>query len=269
MIDTWRLIDTGPCGAAYNMALDEAIATAARRDYGPPTLRFYGWDVPSVTVGCFQKISDIDIEYCNEKHFPIIRRSTGGRAILHNNELTYSFSVKTTSGPFSKGLLDSYKKISEALCSALSMTGLTPKLKLQKETRHPQTARHRTGSPLCFQSTSYCEITINNKKVVGSAQKRWIDGLLQQGSIPFTVNINEIVKTFRLGYAHDIIETFTGLKVISPELKPDDLKNAIRTSFEEIFDTSLITSPLSREEGSLAQELEAQKYLSSKWTFRR
>jgi lipoate-protein ligase A len=269
MIDTWRLIDTGSSSAAYNMALDEAIATAVRRDYSPPTLRFYGWDVPSVTIGCFQKISDINIEYYTEKHFPIIRRPTGGRAILHNHELTYSFSVKTEAGLFSEGLLDSYKKISEVLCSALSIIGLSPGLKLHKETRQQQIASHRTRSPLCFQSTSYGEITINNKKVVGSAQKRWIDGLLQQGSIPFTIDTDEMVKVFRLEYAHDINETFTGLKIIFPELNPDDLKNAIRTSFEEIFDTSLMSSPPSREEVSFAQELEAQKYLSNQWTFRR
>jgi lipoate-protein ligase A len=269
MTDAWRFIDTGLCSAAYNMALDEAIATAVRRDYSPPTLRFYGWDVPSVTIGCFQKISDIDIEYCTERHFPIIRRLTGGRAILHNCELTYSFSVKTASGLFSKGLLDSYKKISAALCSAMSMMSLTPKLKLQKQARNPQIASYRTRSPLCFQSTSYGEITINNKKVVGSAQKRWINGLLQQGSIPFTIDTDEMVKAFKLEYAHDINETFTGLKVISHELNPDNLKNAIRTSFEEIFDTSLIPSPPSREEVSFAQELETQKYLSYQWTFKR
>jgi lipoate-protein ligase A len=269
MTDAWRFIDTGLCGAAYNMALDEAIATSVRRDYSPPTLRFYGWDEPSVTIGCFQKIGDINIEYFTGKRFPIIRRPTGGRAILHNHELTYSFSVKTKSGPFSKGLFDSYKKISTALCSALSIIGLTPRLRLQKEARPLQIAGHRTRSPLCFQSTSYGEITINNKKVVGSAQKRWVDGLLQQGSIPFTINMNEIVKVFRLEYAYAINETLTGLKVIFPKLNPDNLKNAIRTSFEELFDTSLIPSPPFREEVSIAQELEAQKYLSNQWTYRR
>jgi len=115
MTNVWRFIDTGPCSAAYNMALDEAIAIVVRKDNAPPTLRLYGWDMLSVSIGCFQKISDVDIAYCIEKHIPVVRRPTGGRAILHSNEITYSFSVKTTHRLFSKGLLDSYKKISIAL----------------------------------------------------------------------------------------------------------------------------------------------------------
>lgn len=262
MTNAWRFIDTGPCSATYNMALDEAIAIAVRKDNTPPTLRLYGWNMPSVSLGYFQKISDVDIEYCIEKHIPIVRRPTGGRAILHSNEITYSFSAKTTSEPFSRGLLDSYKKISGALGSALLKIGLLPELKLFRKTYHLR-------SPLCFQSTSYGEIIINKKKVAGSAQKRWTDGLLQQGSIPFAIDKDEMVKVFRLEPTHVIRDVITGLKEILPELNPYDLKNAIRTSFEETFDTRLIPSSLSKEEISLAQELEAQKYLSHHWNFNR
>lgn len=268
MSDAWRFIDSGPCSAAYNMALDEAIATAVRKDKSPPTLRLYGWNIPSVSIGCFQKISDIDIEYCTEKHVPIVRRPTGGRAILHNHELTYSFSIKTIQGLFSKGLIDSYKKISIALGSALLKIGLSPELKLLRESRNPSATRH-SRSPLCFQSTSFGEITINNKKVVGSAQKRWTDSLLQQGSIPHIIDKDEIVKVFRLKSANGIREAISGLKEILPELNPDELKNAIRISFEETFDVRLISSSPSHEEVSLAQELEAQKYLSYQWNLKR
>lgn len=262
MTNVWRFIDTGPYSAAYNMALDEAIAIDVRKDNAPPTLRLYGWDVPAVSIGCFQKISDVDIEYCIEKHIPIVRRPTGGRAILHSNEITYSFSVKTTHKLFSKGLLDSYKKICIALGSALSKIGLSPELKLIREA-------HRLRNPLCFHSASYGEITINNKKIIGSAQKRWTDGLLQQGSIPFTIDKDEMDKVFRLKSTHGIREAFIGLKEILPELNTDDLKSAIRTSFEETFDTSLVPLSPSQEEVSLAQEFEAKKYLSYQWNFRR
>jgi lipoate-protein ligase A len=262
MSNAWRFIDTGPCSAAYNMALDEAIAIDIRKDNAPPTLRLYGWDVPSVSIGCFQKISDVDTEYCIKKHIPVVRRPTGGRAILHSNEITYSFFVKTTHRLFSKGLLDSYKKVSIAFGSALSKIGLSPELKLFRET-------HRLRTALCFHSASYGEITINNKKIIGSAQKRWTDGLLQQGSIPFTIDKDEMDKVFRLKSTHGIREAFTGLKEIFHGLNPDDLKEVIRVSFEETFDTSLIPSSPSQEEVSLAHELEAQKYLSHKWNFKR
>ncbi|MEW6418465.1 MAG: biotin/lipoate A/B protein ligase family protein [Nitrospirota bacterium] len=267
MSDAWRFIDSGSCSAAYNMAVDEAIATAVRKDKSPPTLRLYGWNIPYVSIGCFQKISDIDIEYCTERHIMVVRRPTGGRAILHNHELTYSFSTKTIQGLFSKGLIDSYKKISMALGSALSKIGLSPELKLLREARNPSATRH-SRSPLCFQSTSFGEITINNKKVVGSAQKRWTDCLLQQGSIPFTINKDELARIFRLESTQEV-KGAIGLKDIFPRLNTNDLKNTIRISFEETFDTRLISSSPSQGELSLAQELEAQKYLSYQWNFKR
>lgn len=269
MTDTWRFIDTGSCSAAYNMALDEAIAVFVGKEIAPPTLRLYGWNIPSVSIGCFQKISDVDIGYCTEKNITVVRRPTGGRAILHGNEITYSFCVKTTSGLFSKGLLDSYKKISAALGLALSRIGISPKLKLLRETQRPSPSIHHSRSPLCFQSISYGEISIGSKKIIGSAQKRWTDGLLQQGSIPLIIDKNALSKIFRHSYMQDIGESFTGLKEIFPELNTDKLKDAIRSSFEETFSTKFTISSPSKEEISLAQNLEARKYLSHQWNFRR
>jgi len=244
------------------MALDEAIAISVRKDTASATLRLYGWDVPSVSIGCFQKISDVDMNYCVERHIPVVRRPTGGRAILHNHELTYSFSAKTAGGLFSKGLFDSYKKTSNALSLALTRCGFSPRMKTDRKSPN-------NSSPLCFQSTSYGEISVNDHKVIGSAQKRWPDGLLQQGSIPYIIDKDEVVKVFRLESAHGIREIMNGLKEIIPKLNPDDLKNAIRISFEEIFNIKLIFSPLSKEEISLAGELETQKYLSNQWNFKR
>jgi lipoate-protein ligase A len=262
MTDSWRFIDTGPSSASYNMALDEAIATAVRKNNAPPSLRIYGWDMPSVSIGSFQKISDVNIEYCEKNHIPIVRRPTGGRAILHNFELTYSFSVNTKHRLFSKGLFDSYKKISRALGNALLKIGLSPETRLRRKTP-------LSRSSLCFQSTSYGEITINNKKIIGSAQRRWMDGLLQQGSIPYWIDSNETVRVFGLESSHILQELMTGLKDIFPEFSPDAFKRIIRISFEETFNSWLIPSSPSIEEVSFAKELEAQKYLTHQWNFRR
>ena len=269
MADTWRFIDTGSCPAAYNMALDEAIAVAVRQDLAPPTLRVYGWVAPSLSIGCFQRAEDIDSRYCSEKQIPIVRRPTGGRGILHGNEMTYSFSAKTTSGLFSKGLLDSYKRISSAIGLALTKAGLSPELKLMKEMKRSSVSSGRVNNPFCFRSISFGEISVNGKKIVGSAQKRWPDGLLQQGSIPFLVDEDEIVKIFRLDYLREIEESMTGLREISPELDYGILKEALRISFEEVFEVKFIFSYPSVKEVSLAREMEVQKYLSNEWTFGR
>jgi lipoate-protein ligase A len=269
MTDTWRFIDTGPCSAAYNMSLDEAIAVAVRQNTSPPTLRTYGWSVNSVSIGCFQRISDINIDYCLNNHIPIVRRPTGGRAIFHADEMTYSFSAKTTSGLFSKGLLDSYKKISTAIGLALRKVDLSPELKLMRETKHSLSASDGQKNPLCFRSISFGEIAIRGKKIVGSAQKRWPDGLLQQGSIPFLFDRNEITEIFRSNSFQVIKESMIGLKEIAPGLDYERLKDAFRTSFEETFDTRFIFSSPSKEEISHALGLETQKYLSHEWNFKR
>ncbi|MGQ9569946.1 MAG: lipoate--protein ligase family protein [Thermodesulfovibrionales bacterium] len=268
MSNNWRYIDSGLCSASYNMALDEAIATTVRKGDSPPTLRLYGWNIPSVSIGYFQKVRDIDYDYCIKKGIPIVRRLTGGRAVLHNNEITYSFSVKTGDGIFSKGLLDSYRKISAAFIYSLSKIGLSPELRLLREARQLSTITHRSRSALCFESVSYGEIILNNKKIIGSAQKRWSDGLLQQGSIPFIIDRDEIAKVFRLG-SPAVVERMIGSQELVYRLSIEDMKKTIKASFEEIFNTVLVTSLPSREEYSLAEELENKKYLSHQWNFMR
>lgn len=250
------------------MALDEVVAGAVREDYAPPTLRIYGWDVPSVSIGCFQKISDIDFEYCRANRVPVTRRPTGGRAILHGDEITYSFSAKTNDGFFSKGLLDSYKKISAAFEKATLKIGLAPELKLLKDNRHTVTEDMRK-SPLCFQSASYGEISVSGSKIVGAAQKRWPDGLLQQGSIPFSLDREKTGRVFGIRPSSEPDNKSRGLKDIMPDIHPGDLKEAIRISFEEVFDIHFISALPYDEEIVLARKLEAEKYRTHEWNFRR
>jgi lipoate-protein ligase A len=269
MTDTWRFLDTGPCAAAYNMALDESIAIAVKQENAPPTLRLYGWDMPSVSIGCFQKIMDMDVGYCTKKNIPLVRRLTGGRAVLHGDEITYSFSSQTTSGPFSNGLLDSYKKISTAFDLALSKMGISPELKLVRAPRHLPLCDRHSKSPSCFQSVSYGEITINGRKVIGSAQKRWTDALLQQGSIPLVPDGDDAAKVFRLDMAQDMKDSFVGLRDVLPGFISQDFKKAIRISFEETFSVKFAVSSLSPAEISMARKLEAEKYSSREWNFRR
>jgi len=252
---TWRFINSKPCSASCNMALDEAIAVSVRKGDSPPTLRLYSWDKPSLSLGRFQKSSDINIEYCRANRIQIVKRPTGGRAILHGDELTYSFSVRTDHEPFSKGLLDSYKKISAVFNLALNKLGIQAESK-----KHREKGRVLAGSPLCFQSSSFGEILIDNKKIIGSAQKRWTDGLLQQGSIPYIIDEPATMKVFRLKPSQNIKESMTGLKDIIPDLSDKEFRGIIKRSFEEIFDIKLIPALPSQDEEVLARKLEAEKY---------
>ena len=264
MDTTWRLIDSGPCDAFYNMALDEAIATEVRMGSASPTLRLYGWDRASVTLGCFQKTSDIDTDYCQFQGIPIVRRPTGGRAILHGDELTYSFSAKTDRGPFSHGLLDSYKKISTAFSIAFRKIGLKAGPKKEREK-----GSVLSRSPLCFQSSSFGEILIENKKLVGSAQKRWDNGLLQHGSIPYLSQEEKLEGIFGAEKTASLRDCMKALRDCLPLLDEYAFRRAIASSFEEAFGIRLLLSAPSQAESLLAEELLHRKYLQDHWNFRR
>jgi len=262
MSHEWRLIDSGPCSASYNMALDEAIATSVRNFKAPPTLRFYTWNTPSLSLGCFQKTLDLDLDYCKQNTIPLIRRPTGGRAILHGDELTYSFAVRTDKEPFSEGLMESYRRISIAFNLAFQKIGIQVVSKMQKER-----GGVLTGTPLCFESSSYGEILLNNRKIVGAAQKRWKDGLLQQGSIPYACDKEKIIRIFGRR-ATQSENALYGLKEILPDFDDQNFRNAVWKAFEEIFEVSLLTSHPDHAEQQLALDLEQRKYLQESWNLR-
>jgi len=263
MKQSWRLIDSGPGSASFNMSLDEAVALSVRRKDAPPTLRFYCWDRPSVSLGCFQKSADIDLAYCERKKIPVVRRPTGGRAILHGDELTYSFSVRTDRAPFENGLMESYQNISRAFSRAFQGIGIPVVTKTRKEK-----GRVLTRSPLCFASSSYGEILVDNSKLVGSAQKRWRDGLLQQGSVPYAYDREAMRHIFgSAGILRDD-SCMAALKEVMPGIDASALKSGIIAAFEEAFGISLPVSQPAPEEFRLARELEEQKYLQGAWNLR-
>lgn len=256
MIEQWRFIDSGPGDAFYNMALDEAISMAVKKGIVPTTLRFYGWKEISVSLGAFQGISTVILEYCRSNGIPIVRRPTGGRAILHGDELTYSFSSRNT-GLFCLSLLNTYKIISDAFFSAFKKIGINVERKME---RTP--GIELIKSPLCFNSTSYGEIISDGKKIIGSAQRRWDDGFLQQGSIPYFIDYEKIKRVFSIN-GDDFF--FKGIMEIMPDLSIDRFKKIIRQSFEEQFSIKLIDSSLHPYEEELAQHLLHEKYLNPLW----
>lgn len=245
------------------MALDEAISVSVRKGSSPPTLRLYGWQRPSVSIGSFQTIRDIDLLYCIKNDLPVMRRPTGGRAILHGDELTYSFSSRNE-GLFSGGLLDTYRQLGSALYLALAMLGTD--ITMRSERAEGKTL---TRSPLCFKSTSYGELSCKGRKLVGSAQKRWKDGFLQQGSLPYVIDEGTTRTIFHIPCASDIQDGMIGLREAVPDFEPEKVKEAIRASFEKTFRISLLYSGLSPEEYHLALELEVQKYLSQEYILQR
>jgi len=254
----WRLIDSGPCGAAFNMALDEALSASVRKGICPPTLRLYTWSTPSVSIGAFQKISAINADYCCANDIPIVRRPTGGRAILHGHELTYSFCAPNLE-QFSGGLMDSYRKLGCAFRRCFELTGLDCTMKNDRET-----GRQLVKSPLCFASTSLGEITSRGMKIIGSAQKRWKDGFLQQGCIPFSVDKPTLAAILKLPASGlpNITENsmIAGLRDLIPDFNPEMFRRHLARAFEETFGVTLVVSLPSPQELEFAHQLASEKY---------
>jgi lipoate-protein ligase A len=252
-----RLIIQEGGSAPFNMALDEAISEAVRKGLSPPTLRLYQWESPSITIGYFQRASDIDMHYCSERGYAIVRRLTGGRAILHDDEITYSISSRFDGNIFTGRLHSDYSVIGNAILCALSLCGIDAILNHSKRQRGQR-------STACFKSVSYGEITVDGRKITGNAQKRFTDGLLQQGSIPLSIDRLELKRIFNEGF-----DDVAGLRDIKPGITVREIRDALRRGFEEVLGVRMISDRPTDLEMRRARELESERYSTRGWNMRR
>ncbi|MBU0491949.1 MAG: lipoate--protein ligase family protein [Chloroflexi bacterium] len=177
MTTAWRLLSSGPADGPTNMAVDEALMEGQ----SPPTLRFYGWEPPCVSLGRFQPVDGaVDRAACQSRGIDLVRRLTGGRAILHDapdRELTYSLVVPAQDALAAGDVLSSYRAISAALVAGLRRLGV-PAAVTPARTLGPDPA-----TAACFDQPADYEITVHGRKLVGSAQARRGGVILQHGTV--------------------------------------------------------------------------------------
>jgi len=190
----WRLLfERAPRPGAWNMALDEAVMEAVAAGASPPTLRFYQWDPPCLSLGKRQPLSGVDLARCQADGVEVVRRATGGLAILHTNELTYSLAT-TSSDPRAEGaILDAYRKLSHGLVAGLRLLGVPAAM------NPVAPGGTQSVSAACFEVPSAYEITVGDQKLMGSAQVRPQGRVLQHGSLPLQGDIARIVDYLRFG----------------------------------------------------------------------
>ena len=164
------------------MAVDEAILEHIHRGESLPTLRLYAWQPPCLSLGYAQPVADVDLPRLRERGWDLVRRPTGGRAILHTDELTYSVAAPADDPRTAGTVLESYNRIARALLRALQELGLPVEIEAQA----PVPAMQGQANPVCFEVPSSYEITAGGRKLVGSAQARKREGVLQHGSLPLT-----------------------------------------------------------------------------------
>jgi lipoate-protein ligase A len=185
----WRLlVDSEPRTGAWNMALDEAIMDAVAEGQAPPTLRFYQWVPPCLSLGKRQPLSGVSLDRCARDGVDVVRRATGGWAILHTDELTYSIAT-TSDDPRAEGaILDAYRRLSQGLVAGLRELGVSVAMSpVVPEGTH-------NASAACFEVPSAYEITAGTQKLIGSAQTRPAGRVLQHGSLPLTGDIARVTE---------------------------------------------------------------------------
>ena len=179
---TWRLIADGDLPGAHNMARDVAILEAVSDGKAPPTLRLYGWSPPCLTLGRHQGVDAADLEFCRREGIDVVRRPTGGRALLHHLELTYAVVAPLGAGPLPRALQDAYRTICGALVQAMRSLGVDAELtggEVNLELPGP-----RTTIP-CFEAPAGGEVVVRGRKLVGSAMRAHAGTILQHGAIVF------------------------------------------------------------------------------------
>lgn len=268
---TWRLLLTEPALGPWNMAVDEAILEATTRGEVPPTLRLYGWTPPCLSLGYSQPFSDVDQARLQDRGWEVVRRVTGGRAILHTDELTYSVCGPESEPALSGDIVTSYKRLSTGILAVLEVLGLDVQA-LPHETS-PSGAQ---TEPVCFEIPSNYEITVNGKKLVGSAQSRRKGGVLQHGTLPLSGDLTRIVQalTFpdeasREKAGQRLLERATTVQSgLGKEINWKQAVESFREHFSLPLNLTLQQQELTTSEISRAQELVREKYANPDWTKR-
>lgn len=254
---------------AMNMALDEALLISVEEGTSPPVLRLYRWQPATVTIGYAQSAAeDINLEACREAGLDLVRRITGGRAVLHAHELTYAVISSVQQSGFEGSVLDCYRIIAEALRSTLTGLGLNACL----EPGRNQGRSIQPDRAVCFTAPSQYELLIDGCKVAGSAQKRQGLGFLQHGSLPIEIDL-DLLGRILPGKSSLPPETrFRKVgwlnKWSKRPLLIDEVENQLITSFRECMGIRWQQSAPSEAEWCLAKRLCADKYANPDWTFR-
>ena len=266
----WRFVDTGVCDAASNMALDEALLVMHEAGATPPTLRVYGWCQPTLSLGYAQNTQqEVDLSACQAQGVAVIRRPTGGRAVLHDQEVTYSVVMPLMLADGLQTITAHYRRIGMALAAALQALGLPVQLARSQVRTAPTRA---PASPACFAALSRYELSVAGKKMVGSAQKRAKRALLQHGSIPLWMDRHRLFQCLRVPPEHRaaLVQTaYTTMGAVNEIAeKPVSLAAlhaALRQGFGATFGVELVDMPISPEEWRLTQHLHATKYATDVW----
>jgi lipoate-protein ligase A len=262
--DAWRLLLDPPRDGASNMAVDEMLLEETAVGRSPPTLRLYAWEPPTLSLGFAQKVADADREALDRLGWGLVRRPTGGRAILHTDELTYSVAAPESHPLLRGGVLESYRRLSLGLLAGLRLLGV--------DARADSGGRSRgVGNPVCFEVSSKYEISVDWRKLIGSAQARRLGGVLQHGALPLRGDLTRILQVLaKPDTTPERIRrrAVTLADLLGREVPWAEAAEAVARGFAETFGIDFRNGELTKKEETRAEELARVKYGTETWTSR-
>ena len=260
------------------MALDEALLESMRSSDALPGLRLYAWEPPCLSLGVAQPVSDVNQEDLRTRGWELVRRPTGGRAILHTDELTYSVTGPHTETRLAGSVLESYQRLSQALLEALHLLKVLARSDAEPAVPNGSDSK----GPVCFEVPSNYEITVQGKKLIGSAQARRKEGILQHGSLPLYGDLRRITEVLqfdsdkeaahispRATAAERLIDRATTVEAcLGYRISWDIAAQAFVKAFQSILNLELSLSDLTAQELERADQLVREKYNHPSWTER-
>ncbi len=258
-MESWRLLVSPADRGARNLATDQAVAEHVRDGASPPTLRFYTWRPAALSLGYGQPLKAVATDLARQCGIDLVRRPTGGQAILHNDELTYALMLPRTHALAAGGVLRSYERFSAGFERGFATLGL--------HTRQGDWQSHAADGAglLCFASPSTHELSARGVKIMGSAQTRLRGALLQHGSIPFAHD-PRIYDLLRLPRSH----TLKGLRnLLAPAPTVGALIETLATGFSDALRVALTPSGLTGPERKRRAALVRDRYACDAWLARR
>lgn len=262
---TWRLLVTPPLDGATNMAIDEALLRARIAGEAAPTVRFFAWAPPTVSVGYGQPLDErIDLEACGRLGIGLVRRPTGGSAILHESperEVTYSVVARAGDHPGFDDVLETYRVVGSGLAAGLARLGVRAEVV-------PVLRAGRGGAAptFCFARTGAYEIAVAGRKLVGSAQRRQGGAFLQHGSILLDADADRLRAVFP-GLADPLEGMGTVVTVLGRRVGFEAVVAALAGGLGTALGEPLAPGGLSPDEGRLVARLVAEKYGTEAWTW--
>ena len=254
MSESWRLLKTEDKTAFTNMAIDRAVLVANSEGKVPPTVRFYTWKPSAISIGYFQRLEDeVDLKVCKELGVDLVRRITGGGAVFHDKELTYSIVISEEHPQIPKNILESYGRICGAVMKGLKNLGITS-----------------IYVPIN-------DIVTGGKKISGNAQTRKLKTVLQHGTVILDVDVDKMFSLLKVPnekirdkLISDVKERVTSVKhLLKRDLSFDFVSEAMKKGFEEEFDVKLISGKLTKEETTLTKKFEKECFGSNDWNFKK